>query len=744
MASTTSLRKASQSDLIGYDEYDAQSRLPFRSIDTFSSGISKAKRRDENDFDLTKMYNINNIDTQFPIRKDLKITKYLLMYITNDLYRIASIFAVIIALFAFDFSRTLVYSKFDDVVEFVLIIIFIFLFFDCLAQSIVYRSYPGSFFFWLDLVGTVTLLADIHLTYIAFGYTQADLTVARGGRAGRAARSATTLKISKMVMWVRVTRLIRLARVLRQFRLMIQNSFNFNKKQKQRRPSTSITSDILNIPSSDDITQQNTRRNSQVSILQMAALQNNKNDEKSDFSSSRSEAVRSEHSSRIGVRVADSITRNVVFGILLTVCLVPIFNYTEEESYSAMYLAMDIFNQQYTDSPSSLSDTIHTFLNGGDGENVYYLNIGGTEYRNYPDIASVLRDTEKIDFNENNVEIKLDISETVRYEHGMAIGFTLLIIFLFAGLAFTISRNISKLVVRPIEKMTKIVQEFTKNICLLGGDLNDQHKIVTELLETDVIEAAITTLGNIFSSLTKRNDNNDDNASKDLNSEQSEHSAPNHREHSFIAPLGKQTAKTLIKSRESIMSIQITQQKRVAIEDEEIMANINKLQHSGDIDSFCIKRGHIPEFASLTTVMQHPVACEYFRLYTVTHMLGESYFFLKAVSEYRESVRNAFLKVYDQHISEKSAQQISILQKDSKKIYDEYKANNIGINIFDNVKREIVASLSAEAFNNFQQSKFAHAYVKSRESNKKRFSHVFGLTPPRLSSHGGLSSLKEQ
>merc|ERR1712130_166487 len=251
------------------------------------------------------------------------------------------------------------------------------------------------------------------------------------------------------------------------------------------------------------------------------------------------------------------------------------------------------------------------------------------------------------------------------------------------------------------------------------------------------IEAAITTLGNIFSSLVKqREDQDDDHVSKDLDSYQSGHSEPDdNREHSFIAPLGKQTAKTLIKSRESIMSIHITQQKRVAIEDEEIMANIKKLEHSGDIDSFCIKAGHIPEFESLTTVMQHPVACEYFRLYTVTHMLGESFFFLKAVSEYRESVRTAFLKVYDQHISEKSAQQISILQKDSKKIYDEYKANNIGINIFDNVKREIVASLSAEAFNNFQQSKYAHAYVKSRESNKKRFSHVF---------QGGLSSLKEQ
>eukprot|EP01084_Bolivina_argentea_P016838 31448_1 len=563
----SSNKRGSQSELSGYDEFDAESRLPFRSIPTQMNGMARAQQRQDNgnDIDLTKsnIYNPSNVDTQYAIR-NMPISKYLLIYITNDLYRVASIFAVILALFVYDFSRTLEYSSFDSIVEYTLMTIFVFLLGDCLFQSIVYKSYPGSFFFWLDCVGTITLLADISFTYQMFGYTQADLTVARGGRAGRAARTATTLRISKMVMWVRVTRLIRLARVLRQFKLMIQNSFStpakrsINNTNKRISTSKSITSDELNIPTSDnnnsdDLTYLNTQKN--TTTQQQQQQDETPSNNSSDSNKTEEESVRSQHSSRIGVRVADSITRNVVFGILLTVCLVPIFNYTEEESYSAMYFALDLFHNQYmTNNTIALNNTMNTFLSSDDGKNIYYLNIHNTTYINDISIGNILRDTETLTFSENNVSMKLNISDSVHFEHAMAIGFTLLIVFLFASLAFTISRNISKLVVRPIEKMTKIVQEFTKNICLLGGDLDNQHKIVTELLETEVIEAAITTLGNIFSSLVvpKQNNNNNKTVSDDFNSdgnsnnnnksENSNNSLMN-KKNSFIAPLGKKTAK---------------------------------------------------------------------------------------------------------------------------------------------------------------------------------------------------------
>ena len=431
-----------------------------------------------------------------------------------------------------------------------------------------------------------------------------------------------------------------------------------------------------------------------------------------------------------------------MFGILLTVSLVPIFNYTKEEGYSSLYLSLDLLNQQSTSSSVSdavLNETIASVLAIEDfGADIYFLEVDGTVYLDEEEaVGSGLRSTERYEFAENVTTIKLDISATTRTTHGMSIGMTSMIVLLFAGLAFTISRQISKLVVRPIEKMTQIVQEFTKNICLLGGTLDNQHRIVTELLETDVIEAAITTLGSIFSSLL-----NPHGASKPRKGSLSmisikedadalSLSADSLAESDVVSPLPtsmhKKMGTTLLTSRDSVLEIQIKQSTRIAIEDEEIFARIRQFEKSGDIDSFYIRktRGHVPEFTSLTTVMEHPIASEYFRVYCTSHMIGESFFFVKAVNEYRDALKGAFSKVYAAFIDEGASKKVSITQKDRSKLDELFKENRFGIRVFDGMRREIVASLSAEAFNNFEQSKFAVAYLKSREQDKQRYSHIF-------------------
>lgn len=778
-ASLTIVDRDTEHEDLSYKGSDAESRLPFRSIPTQMNGMARASKRQIGTFDLTKSPNMKdrNVDSQYAIRPAAVADK-LLSIISNDTYRITSIVAVILALFLYDISRTLPYSSFDDVVEVALITIFIFFIVDLVVQSIVYQSYIGSFFFWLDLVGTVTLLADLSFTYKIFGYQPADMTVARGGRAGRAARTATTLRISRMVMWVRITRLVRVARVLRQFRLTIQNSFKSKDddcSSSSEVPSHGIMS--LHIPGGDDgdnttnevwedeldqvhdmekqekLAKRKSKMHRKSGSKRRSTIKRRSSGMESDsLSSSDSQSsarFAKKHSGKIGMRVADSIARNVVFGILLTVSLVPIFSYRQEESYSALYLSRDLLTQQSqstTISNDTFNSIISTVLATSEfGDNIYFLEVDGVEYRNWN--RDELRLTEWGLFEDDTTTIKLDISETTRFTHGMSIGLTALVVMLFAGLAFTISRQISKLVVLPIEKMTQIVQEFTKNICLLGGDLDNQHRIVTELLETEVIEAAITTLGNIFSSLlNQQNGTKKRRQSLSMISikENPDSESMPHRKQSLsesasslsdgidaISPLPLQSqlqrkmGTTLLTSRDSVLEIQIKQSTRVNIEDEEIFARIRKIEKCGDIDSFCIGRKQVPELQSLTTVMDHPIASEYFRAYCKSRLLGESFFFVKAVDEYRVGVKAAFTKVYNAHIDDKASKKVSVTEKDRKKLQEQFDDNNFGIRIFDGIRREIVASLSAEAFNNFEQSKFAVAYLKSREKDAVRYAHIF-------------------
>ena len=90
-------KQKSFSEYSGYDEFDAESRLPFRSIPT-QMITRKVAKRDDHAIDLTKStFNSSNIDTQYAIRQT-KAATHVLKYISNDLYRITSIFAVVIAL----------------------------------------------------------------------------------------------------------------------------------------------------------------------------------------------------------------------------------------------------------------------------------------------------------------------------------------------------------------------------------------------------------------------------------------------------------------------------------------------------------------------------------------------------------------------------------------------------------------------------------------------------------------------
>ena len=91
--------------------------------------------------------------------------------------------------------------------------------------------------------------------------------------------------------------------------------------------------------------------------------------------------------------------QEMLYLVYYSVCLVPIFN-TEEESYSAYYLALDVFNDQFSTNSTALNETISTFLDSSEGSNVYYLNIGGETYRSYD---RNIRATENIVFSDDNV-----------------------------------------------------------------------------------------------------------------------------------------------------------------------------------------------------------------------------------------------------------------------------------------------------------------------------------------------------
>src|ERR1700735_4310007 len=75
---------------------------------------------------------------------------------------------------------------------------------------------------------------------------------------------------------------------------------------------------------------------------------------------------------------------------------------------------------------------------------------------------------------------------------------TTLIIFVFGCGSFLISRNVHALVVAPLERMTQIIRKLAGTVCFLSAANENDEKELSDGLETNMIEATIEKMANIF------------------------------------------------------------------------------------------------------------------------------------------------------------------------------------------------------------------------------------------------------
>lgn len=152
---------------------------------------------------------------------------------------IVSIFTIY-ALFGDDF-RILVTSKgADNVFNGILMVCMVIFIFEIFLSVKVVKGYFNSFFFWLDVISTVTLVLD--LTWVS------DAILASGGssvgqsasiaRASRASRIGT--KAGRIVRIIRLIRLVKIFKIVQQKRKTEaiknkDNKIDENEMQKQQR-----------------------------------------------------------------------------------------------------------------------------------------------------------------------------------------------------------------------------------------------------------------------------------------------------------------------------------------------------------------------------------------------------------------------------------------------------------------------------------------------------------------------------
>ena len=123
----------------------------------------------------------------------------------------------IIALFAFDFNNAVLPKSCDTAVLSIIMVCFAVFLLELALSSYANVGYAGSFFWVLDVVGTLSMIPDMLqiIDGMGNGNGSGNLEVAKAGKAGRIARSAGSLRITRYAKIFRIVRLVRVVRILR-------------------------------------------------------------------------------------------------------------------------------------------------------------------------------------------------------------------------------------------------------------------------------------------------------------------------------------------------------------------------------------------------------------------------------------------------------------------------------------------------------------------------------------------------
>lgn len=157
-------------------------------------------------------------------RWKLKSRKFLNHYITVIVMTLITIYALF-----FDDIRVIAFTKKDDDVFYGLTLLGMIAFlWEIIMASLVAEDYWLSFFFWLDLVSTVSMIPDCGWIWdpLTGGNEQSNATdLAKTSRAGR---------VTKVIRVIRLIRLIRIVKLYKQAKLAREKAQNLNLANTRR------------------------------------------------------------------------------------------------------------------------------------------------------------------------------------------------------------------------------------------------------------------------------------------------------------------------------------------------------------------------------------------------------------------------------------------------------------------------------------------------------------------------------
>eukprot|EP00357_Protocruzia_adherens_P001022 CAMPEP_0114995004 /NCGR_PEP_ID=MMETSP0216-20121206/13473_1 /TAXON_ID=223996 /ORGANISM="Protocruzia adherens, Strain Boccale" /LENGTH=951 /DNA_ID=CAMNT_0002358967 /DNA_START=34 /DNA_END=2889 /DNA_ORIENTATION=- len=406
----------------------------------------------------------------------------------------------------------------------------------CLGKD----NYPLSFFFWLDVVATISLIPDIGWIWNEIVNTEDSSSAGSDNaeqatqlaRAGRASRAGT--RAGRIIRIVRMIRLIRIVKLYKHAQDYMDESHH---KQEQEKEENGAMSRDSQGDSEEGAITPNQNRASMDSVETEERAISSRGFETGGAAVPR-QPQRPEdlpEESRVGKKLSELTTKRVIILVLAMMFGSPIFqldtyddannshayglevmkNYILNDNVGTMKIVYDHYVESHRDLDIPLiSLTVFNPINT--------VNIGdfSLQYENPDDLRTEEKDTVWVTYTNDQaeelilIEAIFDLRFTTRWTAGLSMIRTVFVCIVLASAALFFSKDAQDLVLTPIETMIKKVNDIARNpllaaqeeenqqVALAESELADEgdkkvkgKKVKEQPMETQILEQTIIKIG---------------------------------------------------------------------------------------------------------------------------------------------------------------------------------------------------------------------------------------------------------
>lgn len=325
----------------------------------------------------------------YKVRRD-KFSQFYSKIINHRVYKLVSILVSFFALYIRDLSYAFNMPQESDlfILDITLSIVFFFIALELILYSLTHSNYMFTFFFWMDLIGTLSLLMDIPWIMLGFGLNDNIFLIVKGGKTGRAAKGATSIKMMRMV---------KLTRIIGLFRKKKGDEKNHSQKAEEQ---------------------------------------------KKDFSTLRP--------TKMGSFLADRVTQKVILGILLSFLILPLFDVSPVETGDKTFIGLEHLEHAFIENNDKMYNYSLSMFEDFHSDILFLQVSNRTECDYLSKISLRSIETTKFVSKSGQSNVVLDDRKNVQMESVLNLALTTFIMMVFGIGAFVIASD-AFILVYPIE-----------------------------------------------------------------------------------------------------------------------------------------------------------------------------------------------------------------------------------------------------------------------------------------------------